>query len=287
MTTFIEYIETSCANLKDSHMSYLYKKHILDKMTDRANEITHAGLKDEKVIADLMQDEFPNLEENFPIWEKAEKKRRLAKTMRWIMGIGGVVIFFTALILFFVVGKNTTFTYWGNNDAGVYTQITVSGYRNAWLIILGAIFALIIFYTSFGIKRICKMRRVFHPIARALIVFCVMLIMVFAFLCALMLSTRPLETQMWPIVIAGIILALVADIFFAFSTKQKFRTITTMIYMPIISTMLFVILNAYDLIPSSLGWLVIISGVIIDVIYALSIVASNAKYFLYKQEDDE
>ena len=37
------------------------------------------------------------------------------------------------------------------------------------------------------------MRRVFHPIARALIVLCVMIIMVFAFLCALMLSRAGLK----------------------------------------------------------------------------------------------
>ena len=46
MKNFIEYIETSCADLKDNHMAYLYKKKILDEMTDRVNEITHAGLKD-------------------------------------------------------------------------------------------------------------------------------------------------------------------------------------------------------------------------------------------------
>ena len=101
-----------------------------------------------------------------------------------------------------------------------------------------------------------------------------------------MLSTNPLETKMWPIVIAGIILALVADTCFAFATKQKFRTITTMIYMPIISTMLFVILNAYGL-AGSFGGLIIISGFIADIIYGLSIAASNAKYFMYKQEVED
>ncbi len=285
MKDFIEYIETSCAKLPDNHLAYLYKKHILDEMTARANEVTHSGLKDEKVIADLMADEYPNLEENFGIWAKAYKKKKFEKTMHIVMGIGSVLVFFIALVLFFVVGENTTFTYYGKDD-GILDTHTASGYRQSWLIILGAIFGIIILYLSYAIKRICKMRRVFHPIARTLIVLCVMLVMVFAFLCALMLSKNPLETKMWPIVIAGIILALVADICFAFATKQKFRTITTMIYLPIISTMLFVILNAYGLV-SSFGWLVIISGVIADVIYALSIVASNAKYFLYKQEDDE
>lgn len=285
MRDFIEYIETSCAKLPDNHITYLYKKHILDEMTDRANEVTHAGLKDEKVLADLMADEYPNLDGNYYVWAKEYKKRKRAKKMRLIYVIGGVLTFFISLILFFVVGETGTFTYYGYNDdiLGVHT---VSAYRNAWLIILGAVFGIIIFCLGLGIKRICKMRRVFHPIARAMIVLCVMIVMVFAFLCALMLSTNPLETKMWPIVIAGIILALVADIIFAFTTKQKFRTVTTMIYMPIISTMLFVILNAYGLV-GSLGWLVIISGLIVDVIYALTIVASNAKYFMYKQEDDE
>lgn len=285
MKSFIDYIESSCAKLPDNHLTYLYKKHILDEMTDRANEVTHSGLKDEKVLADLMADEYPDLEGNYIPWAKAYKKEKQAKKMRVIYIVGGIFAFFISLILFFIIGENSTFTYYGYDD-GILGTHTVSAYRNAWLIILGAIFGIIIFALGLGIKRICKMRRVFHPIARAMIVLCVMIFMVFAFLCALMLSTNPLETKMWPIVIAGIILALVADIVFAFATKQKFRTITTMIYMPIISTMLFVILNAYGLV-GSWGGLVIVSGLIVDVIYALSIVANNAKYFMYKQEDDE
>ncbi|MBO5944942.1 MAG: hypothetical protein J6Q50_06590 [Clostridia bacterium] len=285
MKDFIEYIEKSCESLPDNHTAYLYKKEILDEMIDRANEVTHSGLKDEKVLADLMADEYPNLEGNYYAWAKEYKKKQHAKIMRLASVVGCVLTFFISLILFFVIGENATFTYYGYND-DVLGLHTVSAYRNAWLIILGAIFGIIIFCLGFGIKRICKMRRVFHPIARAMIVLCVMIIMVFAFLCALMLSTNPLETKMWPIVIAGIILALVADICFAFATKQKFRTITTMIYMPIISTMVFVILNAYGLV-GSFGGLVIISGLIVDVIYALILVASNAKYFIYKQEDDE
>ncbi len=285
MRDFIEYIETSCAGLPDNHITYLYKKHILDEMTDRANEVTHSGLKDERVLADLMADEYPNLDGNYYAWAKEYKKQKQAKRMKLIFAISSVLAFFISLILFFVVGENATFTYYGYDD-GVLGTHTVSAYRNAWLIILGAIFAIIILCLSIGIKRICKMRRVFHPIARALIVLCVMLVMVFTFLCALMLTKNPLETKMWPIVIAGIILALVADICFAFATKQKFRTITTMIYMPIISTMLFVILNAYGL-TGSLGGFIILSGLLADVIYALSLVASNAKYFVYKKEDDE
>lgn len=68
MTGFIEYIETSCAGLKDSQSVYRYKKKLLDEMTEKSKEYVYSGLKDEKVINDLIADEFCNLEANFIIY---------------------------------------------------------------------------------------------------------------------------------------------------------------------------------------------------------------------------
>lgn len=266
MKDFIEYIETSCGNLKDTQMSYLYKKEILDSITDRANEITHAGLKDEQVLADLIADEYPDLEGNFPAWEKAAKKKKFAKTMRIILGIGGVLFFIAFFAAYFIISDIT------------------KAWDKTWLIIVGGIFAMIIFYASFIIKRVCRMRRIFHPIARFLVAGCVMLFMVFMFLFWLMMVP---ELVFWPIVIGGVALALIADIIFAFATKQKFRTVTAMVYMPIISTMVYIILSAYHIISWGTGWPVILLGLVVDLVYVLCIAASNAKYFMYKQEDDE
>ena len=70
---FIDYIEESCKNIEDNHISYIFKKKLLDEMTQRANEITSAGLRDEKVIADLLADEFPDIEKQYKEFEKAEK----------------------------------------------------------------------------------------------------------------------------------------------------------------------------------------------------------------------
>ena len=216
MKDFIEYIEKSCAKLPDTHIAYLFKKHILDEMTDRANEMTHAGLRDEKVLADLMADEYPDLPAQFKVWSKQYKKQKLAKTLRIVMGIGGVIFFIAMFITYFAVSKATG--EWGKT----------------WLIIVGGIFAMIIFYTSFIIKRICRKRRVFHPIARFLLAVCVMMFSVFMFLYVLVMYDF---SATWPIVVAGIILMLLADLIFAFATKQKFRTISAFVYMPIISTM--------------------------------------------------
>ena len=61
MKDFIEYIESSCSGIADTPTLYRYKKKILDEITERANEITHSGLKDEAVLCDLIKDEYPDL----------------------------------------------------------------------------------------------------------------------------------------------------------------------------------------------------------------------------------
>lgn len=266
MKNFVEYIETSCADLKDNHMAYLYKKKILDEMTDRANEITHAGLKDEKVLADLIADEYPDLKGNFGKFEKEEKKRRLSKLLKVILPIGGLIFFISMFIAYFSI----------SNATGAWDK--------TWLIIVGGIFAMIIFYTSFGINKLCHMRRIFHPIARVLIAGCVMLLTVFVFLFWLMMIP---ELVFWPILPGGIILALVCDLIFAFATRQKFRTISLFVYMPIMATMLYIILAAYNIIGWFTGWPIILLGLVADLIYILSIVVGNMKYFMYKQEVED
>ncbi len=266
MKDFIEYIETSCAGLPDNHITYLFKKKIFDEMTDRANEMTHAGLRDEKVLADLMADEYPDLPAQYEVWSTEYKKKKLAKTLRFVMGIGGVIFFIAIFIAYFEVSKAT------------------GAWDKTWLIIVGGIFAMIIFYTSFIIKRICRMRRLFHPIARFLLAMCVMLFSVFAFLFVLVMFELPAT---WPLIMAGIILMLLADIAFAFATKQKFRTVSTFVYMPVISTMLYIIFAASGVIGWATGWPVILLGLLADLIGIICIAVGNAKYFMYKKEDDE
>ena len=266
MKNFIEYIETSCADLKDNHMAYLYKKKILDEMTDRANEITHAGLKDEKVLADLIADEYPDLKGNFAKFEKEERKRRLSKLLKVVLPIGGLIFFISMFVAYFSISNAT------------------KAWDKTWLIIVGGIFAMIIFYTSFGINKLCHMRRIFHPIARVLIAGCVMIFTVFVFLFWLVMIP---ELVFWPILPGGIILALVCDLIFAFTTRQKFRTISLFVYMPVMATMLYIILAAYNIVGWLTGWPIILLGLVADLIFILSIVVGNVKYFMYQQEVED
>lgn len=266
MKNFIEYIEDSCKNIKDSKLSYKYKKGLLDQMTERANEVTATGLRDEKVLADLLAAEFPDIEGNYYVYEKAEKKKARASFLRKLFAVGGVLYFIAIFITYFSV----------SNATGEWSK--------SWLIIVGGIFSMIIFYVSFLIKRLYHWHRFLHPLARVLIAGCIMLASIFTFLFVLMMVNPGFS---WIIVISGVLLCFVGDLIFAFATKQKFRTISLFLYMPAIFTMLYIILAGIGLISWLTGWPLIFLGIIADAIIAMAIAGHNAKYFMYKQEDEE
>lgn len=263
MNKLIDYIETSCKKLGNNQSSFHYKKMILTEMTQRADEISHAGLKNEKVLAELIANEFCDLEAGYA---KYEKQKRRAKLLKIGLPVGGLIFLILIFAAYFAVSSAT------------------GAWSKTWLIIVGGIFAMIIFYLSFAIAKLCSMRRVFHPIARVLIVGCVILFAVFMFLLFLMMVP---ELLVWPILPGGIIIALLADLVFAFATKQKLRTISLFVYMPAISTMLYIILSAYNVVSWLGGWPIILLGLVADIVYILYVIISNAKYFMYKQEVEE
>lgn len=266
MKSFIEYIEESCKNIKDSHIAYKYKRKILDEMTERANEVTGAGLRDEKVLTDLLASEYPELEKNFYVFEKEEKKKARASLLRKLFAVGGVLFFIAIFVAYFSVSKST------------------GAWDKTWLIIVGGIFSMIVFYTSFLIKRLYHWHRFLHPLARVLIAGCIMLVAIFTFLFVLMMYDPGFS---WIFVILGIVISFIADLVFAFRTKQKFRTVSLFVYIPAIFTMLYIILAGIGVISWLTGWLLIFAGVGVDLAIFMAIIAHNAKYFMYKQEDEE
>ncbi len=267
MKDFVEYIEESCKNIGSGRMSYLYKRSLLEGMKIRASELARAGLRDEKVIGDLVVDEYGDLAAGFGAFIKEQKKKERAHFMKYALPIGGLV----ALVLIFAA------------------YFTVSDFTRAWdktwLIIVGGIFAMIIFCFSLAIKKLCTMRRIFHPIARVLIAGSVMISSVFVFLFLLMMLPESAVT--WPVLPMGVALVLLCDLAFSYITKQKFRTISFFIYMPAVATMAYIVLAAYGIVSWSGGWPVVLVGLVVDIVYILAVLAYNMKYFVYRQEVEE
>ena len=266
MKRIIDYIETSCSDLKDNNTTYRYKKKVLDQMLTRADEVIHSGLKDEKVMLDLLADEVGDLKDGYKTFLDEEKKNRRKKLMKIGFPVGGLVTLLAILAAFFIVSDIT------------------GAWNKTWLIIVGGIFSMIIFFLSFAIRKLCSMRRIFQPFARVLLAMCVMLVTVFAFLFCLMMFP---SLTVWPILPAGVSLMFIADLILAFATKQKFRTISLLVYLPAIAAMFYIVFAGYSIVTWSAGWIIILLGLVADIIYIFSVLMSNMKYFTYKQEVDE
>lgn len=52
MADFIDYLEAAFDGEKDDGTLYRFKRQTLEKMNERADEITHSGLRDDKVLYD-------------------------------------------------------------------------------------------------------------------------------------------------------------------------------------------------------------------------------------------
>ena len=52
-------------------------------------------------------------------------------------------------------------------------------------------------------------------------------------------------------------------------------------------TMFYIIFAAYGVVSWIAGWPIILLGLVIDLIYIVSVVMSNMKYFMYKQEVED
>lgn len=265
MKTFVDYIEESCAGLKDDEILYSYKRMIYDEITERANEITASGLKDERVLDDLIRDEYPDLKGNYKSYYNAKTKKLREKRRTKLTAIGSVFYFFIVLIVYFGVSFLTQ--KWGAS----------------WLIIVGGYFALIILWLSFAIKKLCRMKKIFHPVARILTAICVMMATVFVFLFALAYLHMP---KAWTIVLMGIMAMFIADAIFATVTKQKLVVINYFLYIPAVFAMLYIVLGAFAVVPWNWGWLLVIFGLILDAVIMMSIVAENSRYTYHSEEAD-
>lgn len=265
MKDFVEYIENSCAGIADTPALYRFKRKLLDEITERANEVTASGLSDDNVVYDLIKDEHPDLKAEYARFAEEYRRKKRASLMRKVIAAGTVLFLVVMFLLYFALSFATG--RWG---------VT-------WLIIVGGVFAVVIFLLSFLIKRLCRMKRIFHPIARILVAGSIMLVTVFAFLTALVAFDMELA---WTIIPAGIIVMFISDGIFARITRQKFRIINYFIYIPAAAAMLYVILGAHLVVSWNRGWLLVILGVAVDIAIMLGIAINNSRY-IYKQEDDD
>lgn len=255
---YIDYIEGALQNAPDKNGTlYRYKRRVLDQMTARAAEVTHAGLRDDKVLTDLLISEFPDLSGGYARFCAEDQKERHKKLVNKVMLFGTPALAILLLVLFLAVSFLT--------DA----------WRLTWLIFADGFLLWAVFLLGVGVARLTAMRRLMHPIARLLLALAVMCADTAVFLLVLMFTGL---SAAWVIFPAGVVGILLADAVYAQATRQKLRIINYLVYIPVAATMLYVVLGGLHLLPWSPGWLLVPLAVLVDLILVIAAVSNNAKY---------
>lgn len=264
MSDFIDYIESAFSGEKDDGTLYRFKRQLLEKMNERANEITHTGLKDEKVLYDLVTGEFSDLKKDYSDFCVKDKLKKRDSLLNKIMIIGTPTVALLSVAIFLTIGFITDL------------------WSPAWVVIPDMVLLWTVFLLSEGINRITRLRRLFHPIARVMLALAVMCVTVPIFL--ILLSVFQLD-KAWTFVPFGVICIYIADAVYAFVTKQKLRIINYLIYIPAAAPMVYVILGGLEIVPWDPGWLIVIFAVIADFIIVAAKAVSNLRY-QYRPEVD-
>lgn len=265
MESYIQHIENSLKNVPESPSLYKYKRHLLDQMTERANEITHSGLKDDKVLSDLIISECPNLTEDYFKFQKEDTKKARQKKNLIVNAVGSVLYILSLIIVYLIISFIT------------------KDWAHTWLLIEGGISLWITYLLGIGIKKITSMRRIFHIGARILLGIAVMVVAQAVFLVCMAWLHIP---HSWLIVIVGIIGIFVADAIYAGVTKQKLAIINYLVYIPAVSPMIYIILGVLGVLPWNIGWVIVPLAVLVDIVIIMAKLISNKKY-TYKMEEEE
>lgn len=264
MKEFIDYIENACKDVQQTKYLYQFKKKTLDEMNDRASDVRAAGLSDNKVIADLIISEYPDISGEWETFNVKERQRRKEALQHKLLIAGTPLLIILSVAVYVMQGIFGNV--WGNGR---------------WLMIVGTVFVMVSLCLLAGVRKVMRMKRIFHPLARIMCAAIVMMIAVFVFLFC---GTQFGWNGTWTLLPAGVAALLIGDLIFAFRTHQKFVAINVFVYTPAIFTMLYIVLAALNIISWTRGWGLIFLGFAADALIGLAVLLDN---FRAKKEEEE
>ena len=247
MDNVTAYLEASLAGLPESEALSQYKLEMTDVLSDRADELTHSGLRDQKVLMDLLKSEFPDLRADFETAQaqrKTQEKQARREGHGKRMEIACTALYFSAVLILYLTVSFLTRRWsltWLLPAAGLTLWLE-------WLFFL-------------RIDKLVAQRRVFHPTARTFLAVGVLLLAVFAFLCGTFLFQLH---RSWLLLLWGVIVMLIADAVFGLVLKEKLMIINILVYIPIIAALLFVTLGLHGVLPWTPGWVLIPAALLLD-----------------------
>ncbi len=245
MKNFLEYVDKSFEGMKETESLYRYKQKLIAEMTERANELVAAGLKDDKIIAAIIMEEYPDLVGAYKA--KMKEKATMSKKSRngsllavgVLGGIFGVVCLYLAIS--FLTGA------WGKT----------------WMLLVGGIFAVLVLLFVALAGKLTKKKGKFGFASRILSAAAVLLIAVYMFLFTTIIVPVP---GSWIIFILAVPFAMIFDMLLSYKFNKKTGIFSILLYVPVIFTLFYVVLGIAKVLPWHPGWLLILFGVLVDII---------------------
>lgn len=245
MNNFLEYIDKSFENMKETESLYRYKQKLISEMTERANELVAAGLKDDKIICAIIMEEYPDLAGRYrsSVKEKATMKKKTRTGSIFAVGtLGGI---FGAVCLYLAVSFLTGA--WGKT----------------WMLLLGGIFAVLVFAFITFSGKLTKKSGKFGFFSRVLCATAVLLIATYMFLFTTIIV--PVQGS-WIIFVLAVPFAMIFDMLLSYKFNKKTGIFSILLYIPVIFTLFYVVLGIAKVLPWHPGWLLILFGILVDFI---------------------
>lgn len=264
MNNFLEYIDKSFENLKETESLYLYKQKLIAEMTERANELVMAGLKDDKIIAAIIMEEYPDLVAGYKatLKEKKEVNKRAKKGSVLALGtMGGI---FGAVCLYLAVSFLT------------------GAWSKTWMLLVGGIFAVFVVLFVLLSGKLTKKTGKFGLASRFLCATAILLIAIYLFLFLTIIV--PVKSA-WIIFLLFVPFAMIFDMLLSYKFNKKTGIFSILIYIPVIFTLFYIVFGLMGTLPWHPGWLLILFGILVDFLIAGIRILFGTK--VKSEEDDQ
>ncbi len=239
---YLDFLDKELEAFPDTPSLYRFKREITAEMTQRANEITAAGIKDDKVLNDLVISEFENVAERYAKEQKTAASLKKAKKYAKLSFLFSSLYFIAVtciFLLYSLVSRN-----WGKS----------------WLIMVAGAFGFVIIMLGFLSASAIEKKGSYKP-ARFSFAVSIILIAVFIFLT---LITAHISGA-YIIFIAAPAIILIGDALFAVFTKSRTAIFSILLYLPVIAALLYVCLGISGIIAWKTGWVLIIAALLADI----------------------
>ncbi len=251
-----EYFDKAFSRLPDSKEAYDFKKNIYSEAIERANELTHSGIEDEKVIYDLIKSEHPDIEKEYADYADGIKKAKSKQKKRLIKITVSVLLLLLMIVVYLICSFKS------------------EKWSETWLIpadficvFLGAAF-ISKSIKAFSVDRKCRLS---SSVLNTLAVF------LFATAVFLFIIVKKSISNSWAIFVAAAGISMIIDGIYVQLTHSKFAVFRQILYIVPTAAALYVVLSAAGVIPWHPGWIIIPASLIIIPAVILIRLAKNNK----------